>query len=273
MYMDHSTLNNVRIVLVEPAGPLNVGAIARVMKNMGLQQLVLVNPQCDPKGAEAYQMAVHADDILTAAQHVESIPAALVGCQQIVATSSRDRSQGLSALTPAQILPQLLDRPSALIFGPEDRGLSNIELNYAQHCVRIPTSSAYPSLNLAQAVGICCHELYSAACASTEASTLGAQEAEQQIFLTADSLSTPSPGTQPCRHETLEAYYQHLETVLLQIGYLHTHTAASRMAKFRQLFNRSQPSESEVALLRGILSQFEWALSSTVLERSEPPTP
>jgi tRNA/rRNA methyltransferase len=271
--MDRPTLNNVRIVLVEPAGPLNVGAIARAMKNMGLQQLVLVNSQCDPKSAEAYQMAVHADDVLAAAQLVDSIPTALVGCQHVVATSARDRSQGQPTFTPTQILPQLLDRPSALIFGPEDRGLSNIELNYAQHCVRIPTSSAYTSLNLAQAVGICCYELFLADCRATEALCVGVREQEQQFFSDAQSASTPLSSPQPCRHETLEAYYQHLETMLLKIGYLHTHTATSRMAKFRQLFNRSQLSESEVALLRGILSQFEWALASTVLKHSDLPDP
>ncbi len=75
-------LDSLRIVLVEPAGPLNVGAIARVMKNMGLRQLVLVNPQCDPLGAEARQMAVHAPNILEQAQIVATVPDALVGCQR-----------------------------------------------------------------------------------------------------------------------------------------------------------------------------------------------
>jgi tRNA/rRNA methyltransferase len=82
-------LARVRIVLVEPAGPLNVGAVARVMKNMGLRTLVLVNPQCDPLGIEARQMAVHGVDILEAAQCVATLPAALTGCQRAIATTAR----------------------------------------------------------------------------------------------------------------------------------------------------------------------------------------
>jgi rRNA methylase len=85
-------LASVRIVLVEPAGPLNVGAVARVMKNMGLRTLVLVNPQCDPLGVEARQMAVHGVDILEAAQQVATIPAALMGCQRAIATTARVRT-------------------------------------------------------------------------------------------------------------------------------------------------------------------------------------
>ena len=83
------TLANIRIVLVEPAGPLNVGSIARVMKNMGLQQLVLVNPHCDPLDAEALQMAVHARDVLVNARQVATVPEALLGCDRAIATIVR----------------------------------------------------------------------------------------------------------------------------------------------------------------------------------------
>ncbi|NJM97843.1 MAG: RNA methyltransferase [Phormidesmis sp. RL_2_1] len=78
-------LSSVRIVLVAPAGPLNVGSVARVMKNFGLSQLVLVAPQCDPQGEEAMQMAVHAKDLLHQAQQVQTIPEALFGCEQAIA--------------------------------------------------------------------------------------------------------------------------------------------------------------------------------------------
>jgi tRNA/rRNA methyltransferase len=82
-------LERIRVVLVEPAGPLNVGAVARVMKNMALQQLVVVNPQCDLRSEPARRMAVHGIDVLAAAQIVETLPAALVGCQRAVATTGR----------------------------------------------------------------------------------------------------------------------------------------------------------------------------------------
>jgi tRNA/rRNA methyltransferase len=90
---------------VEPAGPLNVGAIARVMKNLGLQQLVLVNPQCDPLSAEARLMAVHAVDILETAQQVATLPEALQGCQRAIATTARVRSLSAVLEYPARRYP------------------------------------------------------------------------------------------------------------------------------------------------------------------------
>lgn len=241
--MAESVLATIRIVLVEPAGALNVGAIARVMKNMGLRHLVLVNPHCDPLGAEARQMAVHAADVLEAATVVATLPDALRGCQRAIATTARPRVATILEL-PSTVLPWLLEpqleEKGAIIFGPEDRGLSNEELNYAQRFVAIPSHPAYAALNLAQAVAICCYELY-------------------QLLPTLSSLPSPLSPL-PAALDVLEGYYQHLETVLLAIGYLHPHTAASRMHKFRRLFNRALPSSDEVTMLRGILSQVEWAI-------------
>ena len=158
--MLETALTNIRIVLVEPAGPLNVGSVARIMKNMGLHQLVLVNPQCDYLGEEARLMAVRAADILENAKVVETLAAALTGCTRAIATTGDDRSLPIPLEEPASALPWLLEAPSALIFGREDCGLTNAELNYAQRLIRIPASDAYTSLNLAQAVAVCCYELY-----------------------------------------------------------------------------------------------------------------
>ena len=243
--MKEQALAEIRIVLVEPHGPLNVGAIARIMKNMGLQQLVLVNPQCDPLSLEAQQMAVHAFDILQAAQIVETLPAALQGCTRAIATTARPRTLGTQLEQPDEALPWLVSAPrqaAALIFGPEYRGLSNEELNYAQRFVRISSSPAYPSLNLAQAVAICCYEL--------------AKFAQSDNGTHPEGITTDYASL-----EVLEGFYQQLEQLLLKIGYLYPHTAASRMEKFRQLFNRAQMENSEVAMLRGILTQMEWALT------------
>lgn len=241
-------LEKVRIVLVEPAGPLNVGAVARVMKNMGLQRLVLVNPQCNPQGDEARRMAVHAGDVLAQAEIVMTVPEALKGCQRAIATSGRPPIPTLALEHPRVALPWLVEAgdsesQSALIFGREDRGLTSDELNYAQRLIQIPSSPAYPSLNLAQAVGICCYELSQIA----DQGELGASCGKTAVTLTSAPL------------QLLEAYYQHLEKVLLEIGYLYPHTANSRMQKFRRLFNRALPTTEEVALLRGILSQVSWA--------------
>ncbi|MBE9007985.1 RNA methyltransferase [Fortiea sp. LEGE XX443] len=237
-------LSGVRIVLVEPAGPINVGAIARVMKNFGLHHLILVNPQCDLRSPEAMKMAVHAKDILESAVVVATLPEALQGCVRAIATTARVRDWETPLEEPRSALPWLLEepeKPAALIFGREDRGLSNEELNYAQRFVRIPTSEIYASLNLATAVGICCYEL--------------AQNAEISQPQTAQE-------TELAPLELVESYYQQLESLLLDIGYMYPHTAASRMEKFRQLYNRARLTTNEVAMLRGIFRQVEWALNN-----------
>lgn len=243
--MSELALSGVQIVLVEPAGALNVGAVARIMKNMGLQHLVLVNPQCDPLSGEAQLMAVHALDILEAAQQVATLPAALLGCTRAIATTARVRSLATQLEDPRTTLPWLLESPrtAALIFGPEYRGLSNDELNYAQRFVRIPSSPNYPVLNLAQAVAICCYELYQ----------YSQHSSYNTIPATSDKASL----------DVMEGYYHQLEEVLLKIGYLYPHTSASRMQKFRQIFNRAQLENTEVAMLRGILTQMEWASKIT----------
>ncbi|MEG4857624.1 RNA methyltransferase [Microcoleus sp. K1-B6] len=323
---------NIRIVLVEPAGPLNVGSVARVMKNMGLHQLVLVNPQCDYLGEEARLMAVRAADILETAKVVESLPAALVGCVRAIATTGDDsRSLPTQLEEPAEALPWLLEAPSALIFGREDCGLTNAELNRAQRLIRIPTSDAYTSLNLAQAVAICCYELYREEGRRKREEGRGKreegrgnkeqgtnkreegrekQEEEEASFPgsagerisrgsassipdATDNLSTcyqeklatrqtenPSIPLASAPLENLEGYYQQLERLLLKIGYLQQHTAASRMEKFRRLYNRAYPTVDEVAMLRGVLRQTEWAIktypreaNSDTLDRALPENP
>ncbi|HIK29397.1 MAG: RNA methyltransferase [Oscillatoriaceae bacterium SKW80] len=247
--------DNVRVVLVEPAGALNVGAVARVMKNMELRQLILVNPQCDPLGEDARKMAVHAVDILETALTVDTLPQALQNCQRAIATTGRACSKNFQIEHPRTALPWLLEAPSALIFGPEARGLNKEELNYAQRFIRIPASSAYCSLNLAQAAAICFYELYQAAIGAYSPDNL------QHSQTTAEKSAFPPPPLPAASIEALERYYQHLQDVLLQIGYLYPHTVASRMEKFRRIFNRAQLSTSEVAMLQGILSQIEWLAS------------
>ena len=274
---------NIRIVLVEPAGPLNVGSVARVMKNMGLRQLILVNPQCDYLGEEARLMAVRAADILETAKVVESLPAALVGCVRAIATTGDDcRSLPTKLEAPADALPWLLEAPSALIFGREDCGLTNAELNRAQRLIRIPSSNAYTSLNLAQAVAICCYELYKsvvscqlsvASCQNEEVASFPGSASSipdatnnlsinnpEQLATSQTENSSISLNCAPL--ENLEGYYQQLETLLLKIGYLQPHTAASRMEKFRRLYNRAYPTVDEVAMLRGVLRQTEWGMKS-----------
>lgn len=238
-------LDHIRIIVVEPAGALNVGSIARAMKNMGLSQLVLVNPRCDYLGEEARLMAVHAADLLEKATVVDTLVAGLKGCKKAIATTGLLRDLPIKVETPKQALPWVLadETPSAIIFGREDHGLSNVELNHAQRLVCIPTADEYTSLNLAQAIAVCCYELRS-------------------LSQTENPVPVAPPPSDLVDLDALEGYYQNLETLLLKVGYLQPHTAEARMAKFRSLYNRTGLSSAETAMLRGILRQVNWAIAN-----------
>ena len=250
-------MKNIKIVLVEPAGALNIGSIARVMKNMQLTQMVLVNPQCDPVGKEARLMAVHAQDVLDNAVIVDSLPAALQGCQRAIATTARSRSLPTDLESPRQALPWLVapDITSALIFGSEERGLSNQELNYGQRFVCIPSNPEYSSLNLAQAVAICGYELYQTYLAQNIDNSTA--YVKLQVDPTDRVASVPAENAPV---ETVEAYYESLESLLLEVGFLYPHTVAARMAKVRRIYNRANLKPEEVSLLRGMLRQIRWAI-------------
>ncbi|MCA1904811.1 MAG: RNA methyltransferase [Cyanobacteria bacterium M5B4] len=230
----------LRIVLVETKGALNLGSVARVMKNMGLDRLYLVAPHCSPRDRAALKMAVHGADVLAKAQIVPTLTAALTGCQRAMATCGRIDSS-LTTTRPDRGLAWLQEVPEfALVFGAEDRGLSNEELQCCQGVIEIPTDPGYPSLNLAQAVAICCY---------------------QWRMLQPETIKPRSIDRATI--ESLEGLFAHLETVLLDIGYLYPHTALARMQKFRKIGHRSDLSQAEVAMLRGVLSQVQWAIRKT----------
>lgn len=234
-------LASINIVLVEPSGPRNLGAVARVMKNMGLPQLILVNPHCDPQDTDARWTAVHAGEILDQVRIVQTLSEALQGCQRVIGTTGREQNYPpeWQLETPRQAFNWLLQgKTGALVFGPEDRGLSNEELSFCHRHVKIPTAQAYTSLNLAQAVGICCYELH---------------------LMVLDSGQAPQVVPDQVSIEVMERFYEHLEASLLRIGYLQSQTAQRKLAKFRALFNRAELTLSEIALLRGIFRQLNWA--------------
>lgn len=238
-------IDQVKIILVEPAGERNIGSIARVMRNMGLYHLVIVNPRCDYLSEDSQIMAVHGVEVLKKAVIVDSLPMALQGCQRAIATTARTRGIPTVLETPRQALPWLMEKnvTSALIFGPEDRGLSNQELSYAQRFVCIPANPEYPSLNLAQAVGICVYELYQ-----------GLNDLEIPENPNHEAMATAA------NIDELEGYYQHLESVLLDVNYLYPHTAAVKMEKLRRIVNRTNLKSKELAMIRGILRQIQWAI-------------
>lgn len=229
----------LHLVLVEPAGARNVGSVARLCANFGIAHLRLVAPRCDPLGAEARQMAVHGASHLEQAGLYPDLAAALADCRRVVAATGRLEGPPLPLLPPAEALPWLLapSAPAALVFGREDRGLSNDELLQAGCLLHIPASPTYPSLNLSHAVAVVLHQLWSL------------QQAPP-----------PPPKVEPLAPRgAIEAALADAEALLLEVGYLLPHTAQARMAKLRALLQRAALTDNDLALLRGMVCQFRWA--------------
>ena len=245
---------SLALVLVEPAGPLNVGSVARLCANFGIAQLRLVAPRCDHRGPEARLMAVHGGALLDSALLFPDLAAALADCRRVVATSGRIEQEGLPLSPANEALAWLRQDRSpalgALVFGREDRGLSNDELLLAGRVVRLSTDAAYSSLNLSHAVAICLHELQQ----------LGADGGRTGTAGPAGLAAAPADGApEPCPRAALEAALADAEALLLEVGFLYTHTAHARMAKLRGLLQRAQVTDAEVALLRGMVRQLRWA--------------
>ena len=242
---------SLALVLVEPAGPLNVGSVARLCANFGIAELRLVAPRCDHSGEEARRMAVHGGHLLDQARLFPRLAAAIADCRRVVATSGRLESDEIPLSSPAEALAWLNADPSAnpstaaLVFGREDRGLSNDELRQAGRVVHLSTDAAYSSLNLSHAVAICLHEL-------------------QQLRSGAHATTTAAPpqleaALDPSPRAALESALADAEALLLEVGFLYPHTAHARMAKLRALLQRAQVTDPEVALLRGMVRQLRWA--------------
>ena len=236
-------LSGVRVVLVEPSHPGNIGAVARAMKTMGLARLHLVRPRRFPS-AEATARAAGADDLLVAAVVCEDLPQALGGCAFAVATSARSRHLPWPGLDPAACAREALalaPAEVALVFGREATGLTNSEIDLCQATVRIPTDDEFPSLNLGGAVQVLAYELRRAALAgegAASASPLHSRELEREPR---------------ARVGELDAFYSHLEHTLVDIGYLDPSAPRLLMRRLRRLFSRAGMLRSELAILRGVL--------------------
>ena len=274
---------SLALVLVEPAGPLNVGSVARLCANFGIAELRLVAPRCDHLGEEARRMAVHGGALLEQAQLYTDLAAALGDCRRVVATSGRIEQEALPLAPAGEALAWLREgaraagATAALVFGREDRGLSNDELRQAGRVVRLSTAPAYSSLNLSHAVAICLHELQrlqerpATAVAPTAVGQGGRPDGSAETCPPGGSETAPEPRTgpgtepgseaasEPSTRAALEAALADAEALLLEVGFLYPHTAHARMAKLRSLLQRAQVTDDEVALLRGMVRQLRWA--------------
>lgn len=236
-------LLRIRIVLVQPQHPGNIGAAARAMYTMGLARLVLVRPRQFPD-VEATRRAVGAECVLERAEVVDRLEEALKDCVWSVASSARPRHLGDEPLPPAAAAEHLLlagqGGDVALVFGAERTGLSNEEIELCQAQTLVPTNPDYGSLNLASAVQIYAWELRKAAVTPPQF-----------------SLKKDHPWYLPATHEQLEMFFEHLERAALATGFLDPANPRLLMRRLRQLFNRAQPDRNELNLLRGLLTTVE----------------
>ncbi len=233
-------LVNVRIILVGTTHPGNIGAAARAMKNMGLADLMLVNPKHFPHD-DATARSSGAEDILETARVASSLDEALGDCTYVAGASARARTIDWSSMAPRECAARLVEESAqgtaAVVFGPEKSGLTNEDIDRCNTLLTIPTEPGFSSLNLAMAVQVVTYELRVAAMSADEP----AQEPE----------SPPATGTER------ENFYGHLEQVLTRSGFLDPENPRLLMRRLRRLFIKAELDQNEVNILRGMLASLE----------------
>ncbi|MDO8862118.1 tRNA (cytosine(32)/uridine(32)-2'-O)-methyltransferase TrmJ [Haliea sp. E1-2-M8] len=234
-------LDNIRIVLVNTSHPGNIGGVARAMKNMGLSRLTLVAPRQFPD-EQADWRAAGALDLLQQATVCATLDEAIADCQYVVGTSARERRIPWPLLDPRRCAEEMARRSGreqvAVLFGREDRGLTNDELQRCNLHLHIPSDPHYSSLNLAMAVQIVCYEL--------------------RMLQLGDTLPAAAEDEWDAPFSTaagMERFYQHLEETLVGIGFLDPAAPRQLMARLRRLYGRVRLDEMELNILRGILTE------------------
>jgi tRNA/rRNA methyltransferase len=218
------------------------------MKNVGLQELALVDPVGPPIHPDARLMAVGAHDILEDALIFPHLADAVADCTWVIGTTRRGGKRREGIIDPRQMAAEIAEiiqqNKAAVVFGPEDRGLNNRDLDLCQRLVTIPTHEEYGSLNLAQAVMIVCYELYMAS-------------RHKKVSSSFKRLATSAE---------LEGMYRHMEEVLLLIGFLEQNNPKRMMAVLRRIFSKAQLDSREARVLRGICRQASWYIEAHARE-------
>lgn len=233
-----ANLDNIAVVLHCPRFPENIGAAARAMRNMGLSQLLVVSPECLDMQRIAKLATHEASDIIDGMRIYDTLDAALGDFNYIVGTTARLGGLRQTLRTPRtmaeEIVPLSQENRVALMFGPEDRGLTNEDLRFCHMLVNIPTFE-FKSLNLAQAVMVLCYEIFNAA----------------------DAKATPTEPKMAARYE-LDAMYTGLKDTLIAIDFINPENPDYFMFNIRQAFNRLKLKSREVQIIRGLIRQVNW---------------
>ncbi|PCI73485.1 MAG: tRNA (cytosine(32)/uridine(32)-2'-O)-methyltransferase TrmJ [SAR86 cluster bacterium] len=242
--------NQVSVVLVNTSHPGNIGATARAMKNMGLSKLTLVAPADFPSGV-AVGRAVSAVDILDNARVVSSLQEAVEDCGLVIGASARSRNIPWPMVSPEQCGQKAVAEAAvnkvALVFGREDAGLNNEELQLCHFHVQIPADPNYSSLNLSAAVMVVCYEVRKAVLALDEKPAIEEDEFWDQ---------------EKANGEQVEHFYVHLERVMTAIKFHDPENPRQLMPRMRRLFSRIRIDVMEMNILRGILSNIEFRLDN-----------
>lgn len=234
-------LDQVRVVLVNTSHPGNIGSAARAMKTMGLSKLYLVDPVLPPDGKSS-ALAAGATDVLANAVTVNTLEEAISDCGLVIGTSARSRTLSWPMVEPRECGQKLIseaeDYPVAIVFGRENNGLSNEELQQCHFHVCVPANPEYSSLNLAMAVQLLSYET-------------------RMAFLDKENAKWTKTEEAYPRSADLERFYGHLEETLLDTSFIIKQHPGQVMTKLRRLFNRARPEEQELNILRGILASIQ----------------
>ncbi len=230
-------LENIKIILVETTHPGNVGAVARAMKNMNLENLVLVNPQCNV-AETAFARASGAHSVLDNMQQVDTLQKAIADSHIVFGTSARLRSMPMPFVTPEQACIEINNKESglniAIVFGREHSGLTNEEMDCCHYAVTIPTNPDFSSLNIAAAVQVVSYELF--------------KHSEQNPKI------EPEDDIERASMDELKGLMQHLEKTLVEIDFLDPMNPKLLMKRLTQLSMRQQLTQNEVSIFRGVLT-------------------
>lgn len=261
-------LSHVRIVMVNTTLPANIGSALRAMKTMGLSKLVLVAPKTYPH-PDINALAAGATDLIEQIEIVETLEDAIKDCHLVFGTSARSRTIPwplLDARPAAEKSMQAVihdQQEIAIVFGREDRGLTNEELALANYHVTIPVNSDYGVLNVAQAIQVLCYEMRMATLAFADK-----QHDDQAVMHVTDSedMHWDEPLV---THEQMEQFYPHIEKMLAEIEFMDPQNPRLLPLRLRRLFGRIQLDKMEYHLLRGIFSRVQ-ALNNGTWKSSKP---
>ncbi|MFT7561827.1 MAG: tRNA (cytidine32/uridine32-2'-O)-methyltransferase [Flavobacteriales bacterium] len=247
--------DNISVVMINTTHPGNIGAAARALKNMGLGQLILVEPKEYPT-AKAVWRAAGAADVLDRVKVVSSLDEAIADCSLVIGTSARERRIPWPLYTPREcadkIWHEAKDHKVAVLFGREDRGLTNEELQKCHYHVHIPANPDYSSLNIAAAIQVICYEIRMSALAPADGTSL-----------TFDDWDAPR-----AKHEALERYYEHLEETMVKLNFLDPDNPRQTVTRMRRLFNRIRMDEMELNILRGMLTSIQNSVHHNAKEQN-----